>query len=168
MHLAEINVARLRYPLDDPRIADFVDNLDRINALAEESPGFVWRLKDESGNATRIDAYEDPLIIVNMSVWTSVEALYEFAYRTMHRRFVQKRKEWFELFGAAYLALWWVEEGRFPDVAEGRRRLAHLERFGPAAHAFNFRQPFPATADAVPLGDVGDGRGAPESYRLCG
>jgi hypothetical protein len=168
MHLAEINVARLRYPLDDPRIADFVDNLERINALAEESPGFVWRLKDESGNATRIDAYDDPLIIVNMSLWTSVEALYEFAYRTMHRRFVQKRKEWFELFGAAYLALWWVEEGRFPDVAEGRQRLAHLERFGPAAYAFNFRRPFPATADAAPLGIIGDGRGAPESYRLCG
>ena len=130
------------------------------------SPGFVWRLKDETGNATQIAAYDDPLIIVNISVWTSPEALYEFAYRTMHRRFVQRRKEWFDLFGAAYLALWWIEEGRFPDVADGRRRLAHLERFGPTAYAFNFRKPFPATEDARPLGDVGDGRAAPESYRI--
>ena len=168
MNLAEINVARLLHPLADPRIAEFVDNLERVNALAELSPGFVWRLKDETGNATQIAAYDDPLIIVNISVWTSPEALYDFAYRTMHRRFVQRRKEWFDLFGAAYLALWWTEEGRFPDVADGQRRLAHLERFGPTAHAFNFRKPFPATEDAHPLGDVGDGRAAPESYRSCG
>jgi len=91
MHLAEINVGRLLRPLTDPRTTDFVDNLDAINALAEESPGFVWRLKDESGNATQIAAYDDPLIIVNLSVWASVESLYEFAYKTAHRRFVQRR-----------------------------------------------------------------------------
>ena len=168
MHLAEINVGRLRYPLDDPRIAEFVENLDRINAVAEASDGFVWRLKDEAGNATQIRAYENPLIIVNMSVWASPDALYEFAYRTMHRRFVRRRKEWFELFGQAYLALWWVGEGHFPEIAEGQRRLAHLERFGPTPWAFNFRQPFPANATVAPLGDIGDGRGDPESYRLCG
>lgn len=167
MHIAEINVAKLLHPLDHPRVADFVNNLDAVNALAEASEGFVWRLKDESGNATQIAAYDDPLIIVNMSVWTSTEALYEFAYRTMHRRFVQRRKEWFGLFGGAYLALWWVEEGHRPDVAEGRRRLAHLERFGPTAYAFNFRKLFPPTA-ALPLADLGDGRAAPESYRSCG
>ena len=168
MHLAEINVGRLLRPLTDPRTADFVDNLDAINALAEESPGFVWRLKDESGNATQIAAYDDPLIIVNLSVWASVEALYEFAYKTAHRRFVQRRKEWFDLFGAAYLALWWIEDGHRPEIGEGQRRLAHLERFGPTAHAFNFRKPFPATGDAMPLGDIGDGRAPPESYRICG
>ena len=92
MQLAEINVARLRYPLDDPRVAEFVANLDRVNALAERSPGFVWRLKDEAGNATQIRAYDDPLIIVNMSVWSSIETLYEFAFATMHRRFMQRRK----------------------------------------------------------------------------
>ena len=117
MQLAEINVARLRYPLDDPRVAEFVANLDRVNALAEASPGFVWRLKDEAGNATQIRAYDDPLIIVNMSAWASAEELYKFAYQTMHRRFVQRRKEWFDLFGAAYLALWWIEDGRYPDVS---------------------------------------------------
>lgn len=168
MHLAEINVGRLLHPLTDPRIAEFVDNLDRVNALAEASSGFVWRLKDESGNATQISAYEDPHIILNMSVWRSPEELYEFAYRTVHRRFVQRRKEWFELFGAQYLALWWVEEGHIPAISEGQKRLAHLERFGPTAWSFTFRKPFEASPDAAPLGDVGDGRAAPESYRLCG
>jgi hypothetical protein len=168
VQLAEINVARLLYPLDDPGVAEFVANLDRVNVLAEGSPGFVWRLKDEAGNATQIRAYDDPLIIVNMSVWASAEALYEFAYQTMHRRFVQRRKEWFDLFGAAYLALWWVEDERYPDVTEGRRRLAHLERFGPTGYAFNFRKPFEPSAEARPLGDLGDGRADPEAYRLCG
>ena len=168
MQLAEINVGRLRYPLTDPRIADFVNNLDAVNALAESSDGFVWRLKDASGNATQISAYEDPLTILNMSVWASPEALYEYVYKTVHRRFVQRRKEWFELFGAQYLALWWVEEGAYPAVGEGQRRLAHLERFGPTAYAFNFRKLFAATPDAKPLGDIGDGRAAPESYRICG
>jgi hypothetical protein len=168
MQLAEINVARLRFPLDDPRVADFVANLDRVNALAEASDGFVWRLKDEGGNATQIAAYDDPLIIVNMSVWASPEALYEFSYKTLHRGFVQRRKEWFELFGAAYLALWWIEDGSFPDVAEGRRRLAHLQRFGPSPYAFNFRALQRPVVDARPLGDVGDGRELPERFRSCG
>jgi hypothetical protein len=168
MNLAEINVARLLHPLDDPRIADFVDNLDRINALAERAEGFVWRLKDEAGNATQIRAYEDPKVIVNMSVWRSPEALYDFTYKTMHRRFVQRRKEWFDLFGSAYLALWWVAEDHRPAVGEGQQRLAHLERFGPTAWSFNFRRLFDATDGAQPLGDIGDGRADPETYRSCG
>ena len=168
MHLAQINVGRLLYPIDDPRIADFVNNLDAVNALAEESPGFVWRLKDEgSNNATSISAYEDPTILVNMSVWQTPEALYEFVYRTMHRRFVQRRKEWFQLFGAQYMALWWVEEAHAPTVNEGQRRLAHLERFGPTPYAFSFKSLAPA-GNYAPLSDVGDGRAAPESYRICG
>ena len=168
MHLAQINVGRLLHPIDDSRIAGFVDNLDRVNALAEQSPGFVWRLKDESGNATNISAYEDPSIIVNMSVWESPEALYDFAYKTVHRSFVQRRKEWFQLFGAQYLALWWIEEDHLPDIGEGQRRFAHLERFGPTAWSFNFRKLHPPLSDAAPFGDVGDGQAAPESYRLCG
>ena len=167
MHLAEVNVARLRYPLADPRAADFVDNLDRVNALAEASDGFVWRLKDETGNATQISAYDDPAIIINISVWRSVEALEAFAYETIHRRFVQRRKEWFELFGAPYLALWWVEEGAFPDAAEGRRWLAHLERFGPTPFAFTFKRRFPP-APALPVAEIGGDRSVPEPYRSCG
>ncbi len=168
MHIAQINVGRLLYPLDDPRVADFVDNLDRINALAEASPGFVWRLKDETGNATQISAFDDPTILLNMSVWTSLETLYEFVYRSLHRRFVQRRKEWFDLFGATYMALWWIGEGTIPELIDGRRRLAHLERYGPTAYAFTFRKPFAPTAEAVPLGDVGDGRAGPAHYRLSG
>jgi hypothetical protein len=168
MQLAEINVARLLHPLDDPRVAEFVANLDSVNALAEQSPGFVWRLKDAAGNATQIRAYDDPLIIVNMSVWSSLESLYAFAYQTMHRRFVQRRKEWFELFGAAYLALWWIADGRYPGIVEGQRRLAHLERFGPTGYAFNFRRPFEPDADTVPLAEIDEARAGPETYRLCG
>jgi hypothetical protein len=167
MHLAQINVGRLLYPITDPRIADFVNNLDAINALAEASPGFVWRLKDENNNATSITAYEDPSILMNMSVWTSPEVLYDYVYKTMHRRFVQRRKEWFQLFGAQYIALWWVEVGHVPAPNEGQRRLAHLERYGPTQHAFTFRKLFPE-GDAAPLGDIGDGRSAPETYRICG
>jgi len=169
MHLAEINVARLRYPLEDPRVADFVDNLDAINALAERSEGFVWRLKDESGNATQIAAYDDPLVIVNMSVWRSVEALHAFAYQTAHRRFVQRRKEWFALFDGPYLALWWVEAGAFPDVAGGRRRLHHLQRMGPTAYAFTFRQLFDPAPDIRPLADPDEtAPSASVRFRLCG
>ena len=167
MHLAQINVGRLLYPIADPRIADFVNNLDAINALAEASPGFVWRLKDENNNATSITAYEDPSILMNMSVWESPEALYDYVYKTMHRRFVQRRKEWFELFGAQYVALWWVDVGHAPTPNEGQRRLAHLERYGPTQYAFTFRKLFPE-GHAEPLGDVGDGRAAPETYRICG
>jgi hypothetical protein len=168
MHLAQINVGRLLHPLDDPRMGDFVDNLAAINALAEQSEGFVWRLKDESGNATSIAAYDDPAIIVNMSVWTAPEALYAFAYQTAHRRFVQRRKEWFELFDGPYLALWWIGKGAIPTVAEGRQRLDHLARVGPTAYAFTFRKTFPpAAADPV----VAPGDAAPagtEAYRSCG
>jgi Domain of unknown function (DUF3291) len=168
MHLAQINVGRLLHPIDDPRIAEFVDSLDRVNALAERSPGFVWRMKDESGNATQMALYDDPLMIVNMSVWESVEALHGFAYQTIHRRFVQRRREWFEPFGAAYMALWWVDEGTIPEIGEGQRRLAHLERFGPTAYAFGFTKRFPPASGVAPLDEVGDGRTAPERFRPCG
>jgi hypothetical protein len=168
MHLAQINIGRLLHPLDDARMADFVENLDAINSLAEASEGFVWRLKDETGNATSIAAYEDPAIIVNMSVWTGPEALFAFAYRTAHRRFVQRRKEWFQLFDAPYLALWWIAEGAVPTVAEGRQRLDHLARVGPTAHAFTFRKAFPPGA-AEPLVPPDPAAGiAAEPYRSCG
>jgi hypothetical protein len=167
MHLAQINVGRLLHPLDDPRMADFVDNLAAINALAEASEGFVWRLKDETGNATSIAAYDDPAIIVNMSVWTGPEALYAFAYQTAHRRFVQRRKEWFELFDGPYLALWWIEEGAVPTVTEGRTRLDHLARVGPTAYAFTFRKAFPPAA-AEPLVARDDASAiATQSFRSC-
>jgi len=168
MQLAQINVARLLHALDDPRIAEFVDNLDRVNALAEGSEGFVWRLKDETGDGATIAFEDDPRVIVNMSVWHSIEALETFAYQTMHRRFVQRRKEWFELFGAAYVALWWVEDGHRPDATEGRLRLAHLDRYGPSPYAFTFKKRFGPDVEALPLGPVGDDIGSSERFRSCG
>jgi hypothetical protein len=168
MQLAQINVARLLHALDDPRIAEFVDNLDRVNALAERSEGFIWRLKDETGNATGIEFDADPRVIVNMSVWETIEALEAFAYKTMHRRFVQRRKEWFELFGAAYVALWWVEDGHRPDPAEGRHRLAHLDAYGPSPNAFTFKKRFGPDVVAAPLGPVGEDVAAGEPFRSCG
>ena len=167
MHLAQINVGRLLHPLDDPRMAEFADNLDTINALAEASEGVVWRLKDDSGNATSIAAYEDPSILLNMSVWTGIEALHAFAYHSAHRSFVQRRKQWFEMFDAPYLALWWIAEGHVPTPAEGRARLDHLVRLGPTTHAFTFRRTFPP-ADAGPL--VAPGEAVPDgaAWRSCG
>jgi hypothetical protein len=167
MHLAQINVGRLIAPIGDPRIDDFRNNLEPINALAEGSPGFVWRLKDDAGNATALRAFDDPTILLNMSVWETPEALYAFTYNTMHRRFVQRRKEWFELFGRPYLALWWILEGHAPTMMEARQRLEHLERFGPTAYAFTFKKLFPETVDAVPLAEPDRGS-KEEPYRLCG
>ena len=168
MNLAQINVGRLLHPLDDPRMADFVDNLAAVNALAEASDGFVWRLKDETGNATSIAAYDDPAIIVNMSVWTAPEALYAFAYQTAHRRFVQRRKEWFELFDGPYLALWWIGAGTIPTVADGRRRLDHLGRVGPTAYAFTFKKAFPPAAAEPMVAPDDTALVVTEAYRSCG
>src|SRR5262245_45437647 len=107
VHLAQLNIARLRYPGDDPRVADFMDNLDRVNALAERSEGFVWRLKDEAGNATEIQAFDDDMIIVNMSVWRDAESLEHFVWNTVHKQFYRRRAEWFSLMDKQHLVMWW-------------------------------------------------------------
>jgi hypothetical protein len=141
--LANINIARFRYEPDDPRLADFVNNLELINGLGERAEGFVWRLKDDTGNAMAIHAYDDPRIIVNLSVWASIEALQLFAYRTEHVQFFRRRLEWFEPHSGASLALWWVPEGEIPSTAEGKARLEHIATQGPTPHAFTFKQRFP-------------------------
>jgi hypothetical protein len=141
-HLAELNIARLLAPLDDPRIADFVDNLERINGLGDASPGFVWRLQTEEGDATAVRAYDDELVIINLTVWESIDALADFAYRTTHREFLRRRREWFEQMAEAYLVLWWVPAGHRPTVAEAVARLDQLRRDGPSPEAFTFRHPF--------------------------
>lgn len=140
MHLAQVNIARTRYPLDDTRMADFVDNLDRINRMAERMPGFVWRLKDDSGNATSIQAFDDPRLIVNLSVWESAETLEVFVWKTAHRRIYARKAEWFEPLGRPYLALWWVEPGHRPDPAEARRKLDQLHADGPSDDVFGWRE----------------------------
>ena len=150
-HLAEINIGRLRAPVDDPMIADFVANLDAINALADGSPGFVWRLVGEGGNATDIqpDA-DDPLMALNMSLWTDPQALGAFVYRSDHIAIMRRRAEWFEKI-ELYMALWWVPVGHRPSVEEGWGTVQTLRRLGPTAEAFTFRHSFPAPdADEAP------------------
>jgi hypothetical protein len=146
-HLAQVNVAQLSAPLDAPRLADFVAALDPINALADGAPGFVWRLQTEDGDATAIRAFPDDRIIVNLSVWASVDALADFVYRSDHAGVMRRRREWFEPM-QVYVALWWVEAGHVPTVAEAKERLEHLEVNGNTPFAFTFRAPF-ASPDAA-------------------
>jgi hypothetical protein len=142
VHLAQLNVGRLRAPMDDPLIDDFRENLDRINELAEASPGYVWRLQDDSGNATGIKAFEDELEIVNLTVWTSIEALADFTYRSGHVEFLRRRREFFEAASVPILCLWWIPEGTIPSVEDAIVRLDHLRSHGPTPTAFTFRARF--------------------------
>jgi hypothetical protein len=143
-HLAQANIGRFRAPLEDPIMEGFRMQLDPINALADESPGFVWRLQTEEGNATGIrpDA-EDALMAINMSVWESLESLQRFVYKSAHLETLRARKQWFEPIDGPILVLWWVEAGHIPTVEEARERLRHLKANGPTSHAFTFRTPFP-------------------------
>ena len=146
-HLAQINISRLIAPLDDPRITEFVSQLEPINALADKALGFVWRLQSESGNATDIAYNEDPLVIVNMSVWESIETLREFAYESNHREVFRDRAKWFEKAVKPGYCLWWIPSGHIPTVAEGRERLEHCQKHGATPHSFWFSQPFPQPTD---------------------
>ncbi len=151
-HLAQINIARMVAPLDDPRMREFVENLTTINALAEASPGFVWRWQsDLSGNATDLAYNEDPLVIANMSVWESVESLRAFTYQTQHVQFFRKRAQWFEKPSQPGYALWWIPAGRVPTIEEGKERLELYRTNGATSEAFWFSQPFAApVATEVP------------------
>jgi hypothetical protein len=137
-YLAELNIGRVRYELTDPRMAGFVDNLDLVNGLAERSDGFVWRLKDDSGNATSLRAFDDARVILNISVWENVEALERFVWRTVHKRFYGRRHEWFDKFDGPYFVMWWVEPTHRPSIAEALERLDHLKRNGTSDHAFGW------------------------------
>jgi hypothetical protein len=141
--LAQLNVAALKAPLDSPELKDFVDNLDRINALAENSPGFVWRLVGDGNDATSLRPLGDN-IIVNMSVWRDVKSLSDFAYKSAHVEIMRRKREWFTRMGNAYLALWWVPEGHEPTVAEAVAKLEHLRQYGPSAEAFTFGEAYSA------------------------
>lgn len=135
-------------PTDDPAVAEFMDALDRVNALADESPGFVWRLQTDEGNATDIHVFDDPCRLVNMSVWESVEALKAYVYRSEHVDFFRRRAEWF-VPDAKQLALWWIPTGTVPDLADAVRRVEHLERHGPSRYAFGFASVQPPVAFAL-------------------
>ncbi len=149
-HLAQLNVARLHHPIDAPETSEFVANLDPINALADAAPGFVWRLQDDSGNATSILPTPDPLFIVNLSVWESIAALEDFVRRSAHAAFLRRRREWFERSADAYLVLWWIPVGHEPSVDEAMTRLHHLRAHGPSATAFTFRHRFDPELSPAP------------------
>lgn len=136
--LAQLNIGRLRYEIDDPRLADFMNNLALVNSLAERSAGFVWRYSDDSGNATNTRPYADPRIAINLSVWESVEALERFVYQTIHKRFYGRRAEWFEHFEGPYFVMWWVPAGHRPSVAEAVARIELLKQQGPTEQAFDW------------------------------
>jgi hypothetical protein len=146
MQIAQMNVGTALYDLDHSGMADFMGNLDRINALAEASPGFVWRLKGEGNNATDLKVSDDPRFIVNMSVWESIEALFGFVYRSEHRAIMVRRREWFRKPEGPYQVLWWIDPGAFPAVDEGLARLRCLGEHGPTPRAFTFQSAFPESA----------------------
>lgn len=144
MHLAQLNIAKAKYSLEAPEIKEFVDNLEPVNKLAEASSGFIWRLQDESGDATSITAFSDPDIIVNMSVWDSIEALKNFMFRTHHRDFLRRKKEWFHHIPDDSYVLWWVPKNHIPTVQEAVEKLEFLRSNGDTPYAFTFKSNFSA------------------------
>ena len=143
VELAQLNIGRALAALDDPLMDGFVNRLAEINGLGEKAPGFVWRLTDKLGeDATGIRAYDDPLIIVNLTVWTGIDPLFEFAYKSTHTELLRARREWFVPLEGPTLVLWWVRAGVRPTIDDARARLEHLAAHGPTAHAFTFKQRF--------------------------
>jgi hypothetical protein len=142
-HIAQFNLAKLLAPLDSPQLADFVAALARINEIADESPGFVWRLQGDGGDATSLRPFGED-VIVNMSLWTSVDALFDFVYRTAHAPVMARRRQWFVKPDEAFMVLWWVKAGYIPTIEDARGRLDILKRKGPSPAAFTFKMRYPA------------------------
>lgn len=140
--LAQLNIAKMKYTIESPDMSDFVANLERINALAEESPGFIWRLQTEEGDATNIRTFGSD-ILVNMSVWKDVGSLHNYVYRTAHTEIMSRRKEWFDRMEEAYSVLWWIPNGNYPTPDEAKERLENLQVNGPTNQAFTFKKAFP-------------------------
>ena len=149
VELAQVNIARMNTPLEDPAMAGFVARLDEINALADRSPGFVWRLQTSEGNATYLRPYDDDRILFNMSVWKTVEDLRRYVYHTAHVEVLRQRQEWFARFEGAYAALWWVPAGHRPSIDEAKQRLASVEQKGPTPFAFTFKHVFPPDLEVL-------------------
>jgi hypothetical protein len=142
-HLAQLNIAKMKFAIDDPRMIEFVNQLDNINALADAAPGFVWRLETEEGDATAIDFFGSD-VLVNMSVWQDAESLHNYVYRSLHNKIMSQRKQWFERMEDAYSILWWVPAGHVPSLEEASERLLYLNKQGPSEKAFTFKQNFSA------------------------
>lgn len=145
MQLAQLNIAKTKYPLESPQLKEFVDNLAPVNQLAEESEGFIWRLQDDSGDATNINVFSDASIIVNMSTWASVDTLKNFMFRTHHRDFLRRKSEWFENIPQDSYVLWWVPLGHIPTIEEGIARLNYLRDNTDSPYAFSFKSNFSVT-----------------------
>jgi len=143
-HLAQVNVGIIKGPMDSPVMGDFAANLDRINALADGYPGFIWRLQSEEGDATSIRPFENQNLLINMSVWRDVESLNNYVYSSAHVEIMRRRREWFERMSEAYLALWWIPTGHRPTIPEATAKLEQLRAEGPTADAFTFRKAFPS------------------------
>jgi hypothetical protein len=141
-YLAQINIAKMKAPIDSPIMAEFVANLDKINTIAESSKGFIWRLKDDTNNATSIKVYDDEFLIVNMSVWENTDALFNFVYQSDHVEIFKKRKAWFEHMKEMHMALWYVPETTMPTVGEAVERLDFLRSHGESPRSFTFRNKF--------------------------
>ena len=142
--LAQINVARMvGINIDDPIMKEFADNLDKVNGLAEMSEGFVWRLKDDTNNASNFNPYHDEQVIINLSVWRDVESLEHFTYKTLHTDFLKRRKEWFQKHGEVHHAMWWIREREYPRVEQSIARLKFIQKNGSTSKAFNFKEPYP-------------------------
>lgn len=148
--LAQLNIARFELPQEHPQNADFVNALDRVNAVAEAQPGFVWRFTGDGNHALDVQAFDDPNMLVNMSVWEDLDALGAFVYKNEeHLAIMRRRREWFEKI-KLHLVLWWVEEGHIPTLDEAKQKMSLLEKNGPSSEAFTFREPFPPHgADSV-------------------
>lgn len=146
--LAQVNIARMREPLDSPLLADFAAALDPVNAAADAAPGFIWRLQSEGGNATSVQAFAwdragSAGVLVNMSVWESVEALAAYVYSDTHRQVLRRRREWFTRMAEAYAAMWWIRRGHIPTTGEAEDRVQHLRESGPGPYVFTLREHFP-------------------------
>jgi hypothetical protein len=161
--LAQLNIGIVKGPMDSPVMADFAAGLTRINALADRSPGFVWRLQTEAGDATAIRPFDDENLLVNMSVWRDVESLHQYVYGSAHVDLMRRRREWFERMPEAFLVLWWVPKGHRPSIAEAIARLELLRAKGSTAEAFTFRQAFPPPYSAPVHSSVAFGGECPAS-----
>ncbi|NJL23265.1 MAG: DUF3291 domain-containing protein [Leptolyngbyaceae cyanobacterium SM1_3_5] len=142
-NLAQINIALMKATLEDPIMAEFANALDEVNAVADRSPGFVWRLQSSTGNATDIRAYSDPRMLVNLSVWRSVEQLRIYVYQTLHGEFFVRRRQWFEKYPGEHFVMWWIPAGKLPTVEEAKAKLEHLAQHGDSPEAFTFAKLFP-------------------------
>jgi hypothetical protein len=146
LHIAQVNIGRVRGPMDSEIMQGFASRLAEINALADAAPGFVWRLQSDDGDATSIKVFDDDMLLINMSVWASIEVLFDYTYRSDHVQLLRERAEWFERLETHHMALWWVPAGHIPTADEAKARLEHMDRHGPTAHAFTFKHRF-APAD---------------------